>query len=42
MILTLTKHEFITFSGNMSNYAKRMTRLSARIFGEVIRPTDKE
>uniref|UniRef100_A0A8D0GI05 Small ribosomal subunit protein mS33 n=1 Tax=Sphenodon punctatus TaxID=8508 RepID=A0A8D0GI05_SPHPU len=25
---------------NLSNYALRMARLSARIFGEVIRPTD--
>ena len=25
-----------------SNYAKRMTRLAARIFGEVYRPTDQK
>lgn len=27
---------------NLSNYAVRMARLSARIFGEVARPTDSK
>lgn len=30
----------MNFLPNMSNYARRMTRLSARIFGEVARPTN--
>ncbi|XP_054845031.1 28S ribosomal protein S33, mitochondrial [Eublepharis macularius] len=29
-------------SSNLSNYALRMARLSARIFGEVTRPTDRQ
>lgn len=28
-------------SSQLSNYAKRMARLSSRIFGEVVRPTDQ-
>ena len=30
----------MNFLPSMSNYARRMTRLSARIFGEVARPTN--
>ncbi|XP_035211942.1 28S ribosomal protein S33, mitochondrial-like [Stegodyphus dumicola] len=32
----------MNFVPNMSNYARRMARLSARIFGEVSRPTDSK
>ena len=29
-------------TAHVSNYAKRMMRLSARIFGDVLRPTDQK
>ncbi|KFM70991.1 28S ribosomal protein S33, mitochondrial, partial [Stegodyphus mimosarum] len=32
----------MNFVPNMSNYARRMARLSARIFGEVSRPTNNK
>ena len=31
-----------TMATQISNYAKRMARLSARIFGEVVRPTNQK
>ena len=39
--VSVTEIECFTFSMSVSNYAKRMARLSARIFGEVSRPTSE-
>uniref|UniRef100_T1JPD9 Small ribosomal subunit protein mS33 n=1 Tax=Strigamia maritima TaxID=126957 RepID=T1JPD9_STRMM len=33
-------YNYLKLINNNTNYAKRMARLSARIFGEVVRPTD--
>ena len=35
------QQEAVVMASQVTNYAKRMVRLSARIFGEVVRPTDQ-